>query len=116
MHEMSIVEALLDVIRQELRGYPDTHVRTVFVRVGALRQVVPEMLATCYEAAVRGTTLEGSRLEVQPVGAEARCRQCSSTFVVEDNWFECPRCQALGADLLRGNELELMTLELAIGG
>ena len=110
MHEMSIVEALLDQIRQETR--PGTHVRRVRVRVGKLRQLVPETLTFCYEAAVRGTPLEGSRLEVEELPAEARCRRCSLTFAVEDNWFECPRCRATGADLLKGDELQLMSLEL----
>ncbi len=111
MHEMSLIEALLEQVRQETR--PGTRVRTVRLRVGALRQALPEMLAFCYAAAVRGTSLEGSRLEIEPVPAEARCRQCCLTFDVEDNWLECPRCRSTAADLLRGDELQLVSLELA---
>jgi hydrogenase nickel incorporation protein HypA/HybF len=110
MHEMSIIEALLEQVRQETR--PGTCVRTVRLRVGKLRQAVPEMLTFCYDAAVRGTSLEGSHLDVEELPAEARCRRCCLTFVVEDNWFECPRCKATGADLLKGDELQLLSLEL----
>jgi hydrogenase nickel incorporation protein HypA/HybF len=111
MHEMSVIEALLEQVRQETR--PGTHVRAVRMRVGALRQALPEMLTFCYDAAVRGTSLEGSRLEVEQLPAEARCRQCCLTFAVEDNWFECPRCGSAAADLLHGDELQLTSLELA---
>ena len=112
MHEMSIIEALLEQIRQELRTHPGALVQQVRVRVGKLRQVVPEMLTFCYDAAVRGTSLEGSRLAVEELPAEARCRRCCLTFAVEDNWFECPRCRATGAELLKGDELQLFSLEL----
>jgi hydrogenase nickel incorporation protein HypA/HybF len=112
MHEMSIIEALLETVRGELRGHPSAHLRIVRLRVGALRKTVPEMLTFCYDAAVRGTLLEGSRLHVEELPAEARCRQCGLTFAVEDNWFECPRCKSTRADLLRGDELQLIDLEL----
>ena len=116
MHEMSIVEALLETVSREARSHAATGVRTVRVRVGALRQVVPETLVFCYDAAVRGTALAGSRLDIEPLAAEARCRTCDLIFAVEDNWFACPRCGAFGAELLQGNELELVSLELATGG
>lgn len=112
MHEMSIIEALLTQVQQELRTHPDAVVRSVRMRVGKLRQAAPETLTFCYDAAVRGTSLEGSRLDVEELPAEARCRRCCLTFAVEDHWFECPRCRATGADLLKGDELQLTSLEL----
>lgn len=113
MHEVSIVEALLEQVRTELQAYPDTPVRTIRVRVGALRQVVPEMLTFCYDAAVRGTQLEGCRLDIEQLPAEARCRRCSLTFAVAEDWLVCPRCGKAETDLLHGDELDLMSLELA---
>jgi len=112
MHEMSIIEALLEQIQQEIRTHPGALVQHVRVRVGKLRQTVPEMLTFCYDAAVRGTSLEGSHLDVEELPAEARCRRCCLTFAVEDNWFECPRCKSTEADLLQGDELQLLSLEL----
>jgi hydrogenase nickel incorporation protein HypA/HybF len=115
MHEMSIVEALLEEVSRETRAHPTHGVQSVRVRVGALRQVQPEILSFCYNASVRGTPLEQSRLEVQMLPAEARCRDCGQKFPVEENWFECPRCGTLGAELLQGNELELVSIEIAGG-
>jgi len=112
MHEMSIVEALLGQIRQETCNYPEKHVSNVCVRIGALRQVIPETLTFCFVTAVRGTSLDGCRLTIEQLPAEARCRKCSATFHVEENWFQCPRCGELGSELLTGNELELTSLEL----
>jgi Zn finger protein HypA/HybF involved in hydrogenase expression len=47
MHEMSIVEALLDAVRQEALAYPHAQVQPVRVLVGSLRLVVPDIMQTC---------------------------------------------------------------------
>jgi hydrogenase nickel incorporation protein HypA/HybF len=112
MHEMSIIEALLETVRGELRAHPGARVKTVRLRVGQLRQIEPHTLEFCYDAAVRGTPLVDSRLEIQPVAASARCDVCSLEFPVEESWFECPRCRSAGARLLQGDELLLTSLEI----
>jgi len=112
MHEMTIVEALIEAVQREQQAHPEARVCAVRVQIGSLRQVVPEMLEFCYEAATRGTALEGTRLELDCVVAEARCDMCSLIFPVEDNWFECPHCHAAAGTLLHGYELVLMSIEL----
>ncbi len=112
MHEMSIVESLVESVQQETRAYPGARVATVRVRVGKLRLVVPEVMETCYAAATLDTPLAGSRLELEQVAATARCPQCQNEFAVEEQWFECPKCHAAGGELLTGQELDLVNIEL----
>ena len=112
MHEMSIIESLLEAVRQEFRAYPDLRVAAVRVRAGALRLVMPEVMETCYQAATLDTPLAESRLELEAVPATARCGQCRQVFPVEADWFECPHCHAAGGELLTGQELDLVNIEL----
>jgi hydrogenase nickel incorporation protein HypA/HybF len=79
----------------------------VRVRVGALRQVVPETLEFCWRAVAPEI-----RLEVEPVAARARCAECGAEFAVDESWFECPSCHETGAEVLTGKELDLMSMEL----
>ncbi len=112
MHELSIVEALLEQVRQEAGAYPALRVHSIRLRIGALRQVVPETLKFCFAAAVQGTELASCSLELEQLPAMARCLKCNLTFPVEDNWFQCPQCGDSGSELLTGNELELTSLDL----
>ena len=112
MHEMSIVESLLQSVETEIRRYPGARVQTVRVQLGQLRLVQPLMLQLCYEAAVQGTPLAGSQLEIESINASARCRVCSLTFPVDESWFECPRCHSTDAQLLAGDELLLANIVL----
>ena len=113
MHEMSIVEELMEQVNRERLVHPGKRVQSVHLRIGSLHQIVPETLQFCFAAATRNTELDGARLDISPVAATARCRLCQWQFPVEENWFECPQCGTLGAELIRGKELELTSLELA---
>ena len=112
MHEMSIVEALIEQVRQETQAYPTARVSNIHLRIGALRLVVPETLRFCFKAAVCGTQLDGCVVEIEQLQATANCRKCRQTLTVEDNWFQCPHCGEFGSDLLTGNELELSSIDL----
>lgn len=112
MHEVSIVEALLEAVRQEVRVHPDGKVQAIHVRIGSLRQIVPDMLRFCFEAATRDSDLAGARLDLEEIYAEAHCRHCQRDFPVTENWFECPHCKTTGGELLAGRELDLIGIEL----
>ena len=112
MHEMSIVEALIEQVRQETQAYPTAHVRNIYLRIGALRLVVPETLRFCFKAAVCGTPLDGCVVDIEQLPATAQCQKCSQKFTVEHNWFQCPHCGEFGSELLTGNELELSSIDL----
>lgn len=112
MHELSIAEELGRLIREELRAHPNARLKTARVRVGVLRLIEPATLEYCFEAVVRDGPLAGGRLLVEQVEASARCRKCGLEFAVEQNWFECPRCGTIGAELRRGDELQLVDLEI----
>jgi hydrogenase nickel incorporation protein HypA/HybF len=111
VHELSIVEALLEQVGcvQEAHG---GRVSTVTVRVGKWRQVVPEVFRFHYDVLTREGRLSGSRLELIEVDTTALCTSCGALFTVEDSFVVCPVCSALGATLMTGDELDLVSIEL----
>jgi hydrogenase nickel incorporation protein HypA/HybF len=112
MHELSIAEELVRVVRDELRSYPNMRLKSALVRVGVLRLIEPSTLARCFEAATWDSPLAGAQLHVEQVNASARCRKCDLEFTVEHHWFECPQCGETGSELVRGDELQLVSLEI----
>jgi hydrogenase nickel incorporation protein HypA/HybF len=75
VHELSICGAIADIVS---RRAGDRHVRVINVRVGQLRQVVPDTLAYCWELVSADTFLDGSRLAIERVPARLHCRGCGS--------------------------------------
>jgi hydrogenase nickel incorporation protein HypA/HybF len=109
MHELSIAEAIVDVARRHAAG---RRVVKVEVRVGHLRQVVPDSLHFAFGLVTQGTALDGAELVISDVPAAGRCRVCGAESVMKDFPLCCARCGGLDVDVLAGEELLVDALEL----
>jgi hydrogenase nickel incorporation protein HypA/HybF len=109
MHELSIAEAILDVAARHAAG---RRVLKIEVRVGHLRQVVPDSLDFAFSLVSQGTALDGATLEITHVPAAGRCRDCGAQSVMEGFPLCCARCGGLDVEMLAGEELLVDALEL----
>ena len=108
MHELSIAMAVVDTATRHARGRPVT---AVTLRVGRLRQVVPDSLDFSWGLVTRGTICEGARLEQQVVAARLRCGLCGREWEVTEPDFRCPACRAAG-EVADGDQLEVESIEV----
>ena len=76
MHELSMCEAIARTVVDRAAG---RQVLTVRVRIGHLRQVVPDTMAFCWEMLTAGTELEGAALQIEHVAATVACEACGAT-------------------------------------
>ncbi len=123
MHELSISSAIVDTALRHAGGRSVTQVD---VKVGALRQVVPESLAFYFEIVARDTGCAGAELELEVVGAWMRCPTCGHEWDPSPEplaghaagvgaalpAFRCPACERPDAEIVRGNELEVESIEV----
>jgi hydrogenase nickel incorporation protein HypA/HybF len=84
-------------------------VSVISLRVGALRQVVPESLELNVEIVRRRTHSEAARLEIELVPARLAC--CGAEW--EPPSFRCPRC-GRGGEVVSGEEFLVESI-LTIG-
>jgi hydrogenase nickel incorporation protein HypA/HybF len=109
MHELSIAQAIVGVAERHAAG---RRVEAVEVRVGALRQVVPDALSFAFELVAEGTPVEGAELRIVEVPARVACRQCGAESRVDEFPFGCARCGGLDVDVVGGEELHVESLEV----
>lgn len=102
MHELSIAESIVHLALNHAAG---RRVTGVGVRVGALRQVVPESLSFGFELVTMGTSAEGASLEIEAVEAEGRCGRCGELNEIREFPLRCEACGDLGLEIVRGEEL-----------
>ena len=105
MHELSLASAIVDTVERHAQGRP---VRVISLRVGALRQVVPDSLEFYVEIVGRDTVCEGARLELELVPARLAC--CGGEW--EPPSFRCPTCGG-GGEVVQGNEFLVESIEVA---
>jgi hydrogenase nickel incorporation protein HypA/HybF len=111
MHEFSLAECVVKEASAAAKEHGLTRVTSVRLKVGRLRQVVPEAMTTAFQAVATGTPLDGARLRLEFLPVRARCRDCGAETEVHDFIFVCPRCEGHRMDTLQGNELVIENLE-----
>ena len=104
MHELSIASAVVATVERHAAG---RRTSGVTVRIGRLRQVIPESLELCFEFAARGSLCEGATLEVQLVPARLSCAACGQTWELNEPVFRCPECASPRVEIVAGHELEV---------
>jgi hydrogenase nickel incorporation protein HypA/HybF len=109
MHELALASAIVDACRRHAGGRT---VAKVEVRVGRLRQVVPDALAFGFELTAQGTVVEGAELAIEEVAVRVACRACAAETEVDAFPFACGTCGSLDVEVTSGEEFELMALEL----
>lgn len=112
MHEMSIARDLLEVIERYAPTNGSARVKVVRLRIGELAGVVPESLRFCFEVTSEGTVAQGAELVIETVPLVGRCRACGADFHVEGYAFICPNCDSAYVELISGDELEVVELEV----
>jgi hydrogenase nickel incorporation protein HypA/HybF len=113
MHELSIVESVVDAVTETAAAYPGARVLAVKLRVGVLAAVVQESLEFCWELATVGTPLAGAALVVNKVSIVVHCAACGRDAELDGvQSFRCPNCGELAADLRQGRELEIESIEI----
>jgi hydrogenase nickel incorporation protein HypA/HybF len=111
MHELSLCESIHAIVEGAREGRP---VESVQVRLGQLRQVVPETLASCWALVTESGPLAGSSLEIEQVPVVLDCRSCGRRTTLDAALvLRCGSCGSAEVTLVSGEEFLVVSLELA---
>jgi hydrogenase nickel incorporation protein HypA/HybF len=111
MHELSICQALISQVEGIARERAG-QVRLVRIGIGPLSGVEPRLLEDAYPLACAGTCAEGSQLAIERMNIRVRCRSCGAESEAAPNRLLCGACGDWHTDLLSGDELLLLQIEL----
>ncbi len=110
MHEMSVVSALCDQVREHLP--PATRLVEVTVEVGSLEHLDEEVMRLAWETFTADSSLEGGRLRVERVPVRVRCESCGHEHAPEHPaCLLCPVCGDARPRVLEGWGVVLRSLE-----
>ena len=109
MHELAISSAVLESVLRHAGG---RRVTSVQLRVGHLRQVVPDSLDFYWGIVTRDSVCEGSVLEQDVIAARLECTACAREWEIELPVFRCPSCGGADVEIAAGDELEVESIEV----
>jgi hydrogenase nickel incorporation protein HypA/HybF len=113
MHELSMVESLVEELLKLQEENEWDRIDTVRLRVGAMRQVIPEIMDFAFDISIKDTPLEGARLFIDEVPLKKKCKACGNAWIEGDEaLFLCEKCGSADVELIEGMELGIESLEV----
>lgn len=111
MHELSICRSIADIVAQHAG---EGRVDAIHLRIGQLRQIVPDTLTYCWSMVSAGTPLDGSTLTIDSVPGRLSCQACGAeNDIGRHPFFVCQACQSTDVRVVAGEEFLITSLDLA---
>src|SRR5947209_16698260 len=113
MHELSIAQSIVEVVEARAAEYNAARVKGVRLKIGEASGVVTDSLTFCFEMlASLEPTLAGAQLLIDIVPHRAQCRHCNKEFAIVNFVAQCPTCQEWSSEVVSGNELQIVEMEI----
>jgi hydrogenase nickel incorporation protein HypA/HybF len=109
VHELSLCEAIAATVTRHARQRTAS---AVVVRIGYLRQVVPDALSFCWTMLTEHTALDGCVLEIEQVPAVIRCDACGAETTLDVPLMVCSTCSSDDVTLVSGEEFLVVAVDL----
>lgn len=113
MHELSVALDLIEIASDELARRGTPRVAAVHVRAGPLAGIDADALRFSFAEASAGTPLDGARLNIEVPPLIVWCDGCEAEReVISIASRRCRTCHAVAPRVVRGDEIELVGLEI----
>lgn len=113
MHEMSLAMAAIDLAAEQATQRGFHKVTALWLEIGSFSCVDQSTIAFCFEAAAKGTVVEGARLHFQHKIAEGWCYDCSKTVQLSERGQPCPDCGGYKLRVAQGDSLHITDIEVS---
>ena len=112
MHELAVCQGLMSQVEQIAAREQAECVTLIRLSVGPLSGVEPQLLEDAFPIAAAGTVAEGATLQIDRLGVRVKCLTCGEESDATANRLLCGACGDYRTQLLSGDEMLLMSVEL----
>lgn len=112
MHELAITEEILRIAVEHAERASAKRITAINLVVGDLSSVVDDSVQFYFDFLSPGTLAEGAQLHFERIKTRLQCRKCGSEFEPQGLDWNCPKCAAIGGDVLAGKEFYLDNIQV----
>ena len=123
MHEFSMTAQIVENVIQEAKKHNAKRVLEVHLAIGKLTFLGIEQVRFSYDALVRGTMMEGSKLYIEEKDGVVRCTKCGyegglhyeddPAYHIKAPTLLCPKCGGT-VEIVGGKECTIKSAKLAV--
>lgn len=112
MHEFSVVSSLIDMCESHASENGASAINEVKIKVGKLSGIELHLLKQAFDTFKEKTVCHKAKLTIHHQDVVVRCRSCEKESSIEKNRFICPACESIEIDVIDGEDMYLMSLEM----
>jgi len=114
MHEVSIALDLLNIATQQCRKSGYSKIEAINLKIGRASGIMPDALIFSFDAIKKDSLADGALLNIEEVPVSGVCRECSSTFTVDEEYvLSCPVCKSSLFNIISGREMDIIDMEVS---
>lgn len=121
MHEFSFAYNIFKVAEATAIKYNAKKISEVYLEIGELTLIVPELLKKSFEMATSGSMAEGAELIIELTPGKVKCRECNKTSTVtlsEESYltglqlFQCQHCKSKDTEIVEGKKANVKNIKI----
>jgi hydrogenase nickel incorporation protein HypA/HybF len=112
MHELSIVQNILDIAESEAKKINATKIIKIGLKIGEMSGVVIDSINFCFETLKNNTIARDAELLIDYVPLVGKCKNCCANFQIKNYIFKCNICNDTNIEIISGKELFVDELEV----
>lgn len=112
MHEMGIMEGVLDSALKSAQQAHALRIRKITLSIGDMTECIDDALQFSFEILSENTLAQGATLVLNKVSPRSVCLDCRKEFDHDRFHRKCPYCQSYSTDLIAGRELSIDSIEV----
>jgi hydrogenase nickel incorporation protein HypA/HybF len=113
MHELPVVESILDIVTSTARQSGARRVTSIEIVIGELSSFVDDSIQFYFDILSQQTPAEGARLHFRRVPGTAQCWECGGQFEVHVPLMPlCPACGSARLQVWGGDACSVESIEI----
>ena len=121
MHEFAFAYNIFKVAEATAIKYKAKKITKVFLEIGELTLVVPELLKKSFEMATKGSMAEGAELVITQTPGKIKCRECGEVsrvsltdeaYLTGLTLFQCKHCESKNTEVVEGKKANVKNIKI----
>ncbi len=110
MHEISLLESVLDTLETQAKQQGFQRVKQVVLEIGALSCVEADALRFGFDVVMKNSLAEHAELVIINVTGQGVCPNCQQSVLLETLHDPCHHCGSFGVKVVQGQAMRIKEL------
>ena len=112
MHELSIVQSIVQIVTAEATAAHSQLVEEVELDIGTMSGIELSAFHFAWSQAVKNTVMADAKPIINSIEGKAQCMMCDTSFLLDHYSTPCPNCGSHFIDIQQGKELRVKAISV----